>query len=49
MKDDHFMPILSGYFSYIFQDFESYLRTENDLVEDKIRLALDEYISSFIT
>ena len=33
----------------ISQDFESFLRTEVDLVEDDIRLVLDEYNSSFIT
>ena len=33
----------------VFQDFESYLRTEVDLVEDDIKLVLDEYNSSFIT
>ena len=33
----------------MFQDFESYLRTEVDLVEDDIKLVLDEYSSSFIT
>ena len=33
----------------MFQDFESYLRTEADLVEDDIKLVLDEYNSSFIT
>ena len=49
IKDDKYMPILSGYTSSIFQDFESYLRTEVDLVEDDIRLVLDEYKSNFIT
>ena len=33
----------------ILQDFESFLRTEIDLVEDVIRFVLDEYNSSFIT
>ena len=32
-----------------FQDFESFLRTEIDLVEDDIRLVLDEFNSGFIT
>ena len=36
------------YIDSIFQDFESFLRTEVDLIED-FRLVLDEYISSFIT
>ena len=43
------MNILAGYPSSVFQDFESYLRTEIDLVEDEIRLVLDKYNSSFIT
>ena len=33
----------------MFQDFESFLRTQMDLVEDDIKLVLDEYNSSFIT
>ena len=33
----------------LFQDFESYLRTEVNLIEDDIKLVLDEYNSSFIT
>ena len=49
MKDDKFMFILSGYSSSIFQDFEFFFRTEVDLVEDDIKLVLDEYNSSFIT
>ena len=48
MKDDKFMYILSGYPSSIFQDFQSFLGTEVDLVEDDIKLVLDEYNSSFI-
>ena len=31
------------------EDFESFLRTEIDLVEDDIRLVLDQYTLSFIT
>ena len=49
MKDDKYMRILSNYVSSIFQDFESFLRTEVELVEDDIRLSLDESNSSFIT
>ena len=49
MKDDKYMEILARYTSSVFQDFESYLRTEIDLVEDDFKLVLDEYISSFIT
>ena len=48
MKDGGYMKILAGYTSSVFQDFESYLRTEVDLVEDDVRLVLDEYNSSFI-
>ena len=33
----------------IFQDFENYLRTENDLVEDDVRLDLYDYNSKFLT
>ena len=49
MKDDKYMNILSQYTSSVFQDFESFLRTETDLVEDDIKLVLDEYNSNFIT
>ena len=48
-KDDQYMLILSLYVSSVFQDFESFLRTEIDLVEDDIRLVLNESNSSFIT
>ena len=41
-KDVGYMNILSNYVSSIFQDFESFLRTEVDLVQDDIRLFLDE-------
>ena len=40
---------LAGYNRSVFKDFESYLRTEVDLVEDDIRLVLDKYNSSYIT
>ena len=43
------MNILAIYTSSVFQDFESFLRTQIDLVEDDIKLVLDEYNSSFIT
>ena len=49
MKDDKYMKILAGYVSSVFQDFESYLRTEIDLIEHDIKLVLNEYNSSFIT
>ena len=41
--------MLSSYTRSKFQDFESFLRTEVDLVEDDIKLVLDEYNSSFIS
>ena len=49
MKDDKYMEILAIYTSSVFQDFESFLRTQIDLVEDDIKLVLDEYNSSFIS
>ena len=49
MKDEQYMIILASYTSSVFQDFESFLRTQIDLVEDDIKLVLDEYNSSFIT
>ena len=49
MKDEQYMNILSIYTSSVFQDFESFLRTQIDLVEDDVKLVLDEYNSSFIT
>ena len=49
MKIDKYMEILAGYTRSVFQDFESYLRTEVDLVEDDVKLVLDEYNSSFVT
>ena len=45
VKDDKYMLILAGYVKSVFQDFESI----SELVEDDIRLVLDEYNSSFIT
>ena len=49
MKDDQYMKILAICSSSVFQDFESFLRTQIDLVQDDIKLVLDEYNSSFIT
>ena len=49
MKDQQFMNILSIYTSSVFQDFKSFLRTQIDLIEDDVKLVLDEYNSSFIT
>ena len=49
MNDEQYMNILAIYTRSIFQDFESFLRTQIDLIEDDIKLVLDEYNSSFIT
>ena len=49
MKDDGYMNIIADFVRSVFQDFDSYLRTEVDLVEDDIKLVLDEYNSNFIT
>ena len=49
MKDEQYMIFLSIYTSSVFQDFESFLRTQIDLIEDDLKLVLDEYNSSFIT
>ena len=49
MNDEQYMNILALYTSSVFQDFESFLRTQIDLAEDDIKLVLDEYNSSFIT
>ena len=48
-KDEQYMNILAIYTISVFQDFESFLRTQIDLVEDDIKLVLDEYYSSFIS
>ena len=49
MKVDIFMNNIARYTTSIFQDFESGLSTEVDLVGDDIRLVLDEYISIVFT
>ena len=49
MKNEQYMNILAIYTRSVFQDFESFLRTQIDLVEDDIKLVLDEYNSSFVT
>ena len=49
MNDGQYMNILAIYTRSVFQDFESFLRTQIDLVEDDIKLVLDEYNSNFIT
>ena len=47
MEDEQYKNILSFYTSSVFQDFESFLRTQIDLVEVDIKLVLNEYNSSF--
>ena len=49
MNDEQYMNILANYTRSVFQDFESFLRTQIDLIEDDIKLVLDEYNSSFVT
>ena len=49
MYDEQYMNILAFYNRSVFQDFESFLRTQIDLVEDDIKLVLDEYNSKFNT
>ena len=49
MNDEQYMNILAIYTSSVIQDFESFLRAQIDLVEDDIKVVLDEYNSKFIT
>ena len=49
INDEQYMNVLAIYTSSVFQDFESFLRTQIDLVEDNIKLVLEEYNSSFNT
>ena len=49
MNDEQYMNILAIYVRSVFQDFESFLRAQIDLVEDDIKLVLDEYNSNFKT
>ena len=49
MKEGGYMDIIARYTDSVFQDFESFLRTQIDLVEDDFKLVLDGYNSSFIT
>ena len=49
LKVAGYVNILAGYVSSIIQDFESFPRTEFELVEVDIRLVLDENNSNFIT
>ena len=49
MEDGGYMNILARYTDSVFQDFESFLRTQIDIVGDDIKLVLDEYNSNFNT
>ena len=49
MEDSGYMNILAAYTSSVFQDFESYLIKEVDLVADDIILFFDKHFPSFIT
>ena len=49
MNEKQYMNILAIYTRSVFQDFESFLRTQIDLVEDDIKLVLDEYNSNIVT
>ena len=49
MKDEQYMNILAIYTSSVIQDFESFLRTQIDMIEDDVKLVLEEYNSSFFT
>ena len=49
IKNHKYMDLLEGCTIFIFQDFESYLRTEIDLVGKHFRLVFDDYNSNFFT
>ena len=49
MNDEQYMNILAICIRSVFHYFESFLRTQIDLIEDDIKLVLEEYNSSFIT
>ena len=49
MNVEQYLNILAIYTSSIFKDFEGLLRTQIDLVEDDVKMVLDEYNSSFNT
>ena len=49
MQDGEYLNILAKYTRSVVQEFESFLRMEIDLVENDIKLVLEEYNSSFIT
>ena len=47
MKDGKYMDFLGFYIHSIIQDFEHLLRLEIDLIENDIRLVLDEFNLKF--
>ena len=49
MEDEQLMKFSSIYTSSVFQDSESFFRTQTDLVADDIKLVLDEKNSIFVT
>ena len=49
MEDGGYMNILARYTDSVFQDFDSFLRTQIYLVQDDIKLVPDEYNSNFNT
>ena len=49
LKDEQYRNILSICTSSVFQNFENFVRTQIDLIEDDINMVSDEYNSSFIT
>ena len=49
MNDEQYVNILAFYTRSVFQDFESFPRTQIDLIEDDVKLVLDEYNSLSIT
>ena len=49
MNDGGYMNISARYTSTVFQVFESFLRTQIDLVESDVKVVLEEYNSNFVT
>ena len=47
MNDEQYLNILAIYTRSVFQDFESFLRSQIDLIEDDIKLVLNEHNSNF--
>ena len=49
MKNEQYVNVLAMYIDSVCQDFVHFLRTQIDLVEDDIKLVLDEYNSNIVT